>query len=116
MASNQMDSITTISKDVLLKSTTVNIKFYPDMFDILDHDDEFDHNMNEQQLWDRMKEEFNLNYKFDNTYDNMQEEEEEEQEESMENISTTSNIDNLDNEVMINYCFHFYEEFPYFFL
>lgn len=48
------------------------------MFDILDHEDELEQDRNEKQMWEKIREEFNFNYQFDNTYDNIQEQDDEE--------------------------------------
>jgi len=65
------------------------------MFDILDYDDEMQYHLNEEQRWDKIKEEFKLDYNFDNTYNNMQEED------------TMSAENARDNEVTLSYCFYF---------
>ena len=51
--------------------------FYPNIFDILDHEDETENDMDQTQIYKRIKEEFNLDYQFDNTQQNIQREEEE---------------------------------------
>jgi hypothetical protein len=48
------------------------------MLEILDNDDELEQDHNAKQMWEKIREEFNFNYQFDNTYDNMQELDDEE--------------------------------------
>jgi len=74
------------------------MKFYPDIFDILDHDAENENDMDEKQKWMKLLEEFNLDYKFDNSLNNMQEVEEEEEEE-LDEYDSISVDDDTDDEV-----------------
>lgn len=49
-----------------------------DMFDIVDQEHEIEQDHNEKLMWEKIREEFNMNYQFDNTYENMQEHDDEE--------------------------------------
>ena len=73
------------------------------MFDILDRDDENENNLDNQQKWKKIEEEFNLNYQFDNTLQNMEEDDDEVdiEQEFIENQSITDK--DSDDEVKINH-------------
>ncbi len=72
------------------------MKFYPVLFDNLDHEDENDHYMNEQQKWLKIEEDFNLNYQFDNTLSNMEGDQEEQ--EFLENQTSHVSDTDLDSD------------------
>ncbi|CAF1317143.1 unnamed protein product [Adineta steineri] len=64
-------------------------------FDILDFDDENDNNLTEQQLWNRIKEEFSFDYKFNNLVNSL----EEEIEVTEQTLFINDNTTNIDNEI-----------------
>ncbi len=74
------------------------MKFYPVIFDILDHDDENENNINEKQTWNEIEEEFNLIYQFDNTLYNMEGDQEEQELIDNENIIVSDNDDDDEEE------------------
>jgi hypothetical protein len=75
------------------------MKFYPDVFDILDYQHENDNHLNEKQQRTKIEAEFNLNYQFDNTLSNIVGDEEEQEFIGNESINTSDNDDDDDDEV-----------------
>ncbi|CAF1392968.1 unnamed protein product [Adineta steineri] len=105
MASNKNVSMSTVNRHNIVNQNRYHVKEVPYYnFDILDFDDENENHLTEEQRWNRIKEEFTFDYKFNNLVDSLEaNDDDNDEEEEAELTEQTSFINvntiNLDNEI-----------------